>query len=201
MALRPPGGADFPLPGGVSAPLQNLHRARLLTLSARSTNPQILRRGLTPIRDELEFDGLPLIETPEAGALHRRDMNKDVLAATLRLNKSITLGRIEPFHGTCRHLSCSDRDCRSRRIARTERKRAAESRSYVVVARRAAAPRNVNPKPRWTCHLERQSAAARDSPPHPPMPPVLSWAPGALFIPEDALGVLRAGSAGRDALL
>ena len=50
MALRPPGGADFPLPGGVSAPLQNLHRARLLTLSARSTNPQILRRGLTPIQ-------------------------------------------------------------------------------------------------------------------------------------------------------
>jgi hypothetical protein len=57
MALRPPGGADFPLPGGVSAPLQNLHRARLLTLSARSTNPQILRRGLTPIRDELGDTG------------------------------------------------------------------------------------------------------------------------------------------------
>src|SRR5262249_51292038 len=36
-------------------------------------------------------------------------MNKDILTAALRLDEAITFGRIEPFHGTCRHLSCSDR--------------------------------------------------------------------------------------------
>jgi hypothetical protein len=48
--------------------------------------------------------GLPLIETPEAGAFHCGDMYEDVLAAVLRHDEAITLGRIEPFHGTCRHL-------------------------------------------------------------------------------------------------
>src|SRR6516225_296709 len=45
------------------------------------------------------------METHEARALHRRDMNKDVLAAALGLDEDVTLGRIEPFHGTCRHPS------------------------------------------------------------------------------------------------
>ena len=50
-----------------------------------------------------------LIETAEAGAFNRRDMNKDVLAAALRLDEAVTLLRIEPFHGTCRHLKPLDR--------------------------------------------------------------------------------------------
>jgi hypothetical protein len=37
------------------------------------------------------------------------DMNKDVVAAALRLDEAVTLGRIEPFRGTCRHLSCFNR--------------------------------------------------------------------------------------------
>jgi len=44
-----------------------------------------------------------LIETHDASARHRRDMNKDVLAAALGLDEPVTLGQIEPFHGTCRH--------------------------------------------------------------------------------------------------
>jgi hypothetical protein len=52
-------------------------------------------RGHAPIRDEFEFDGLPLIETAEASTLYRRDVNEHVLAAALRLDESITLGRIE----------------------------------------------------------------------------------------------------------
>jgi hypothetical protein len=62
-----------------------------------------------PIRDEVEIYGLPLIETSEPSALRRRDVNEDILAAVLRHDETVTLGRIEPFHGTCRHLSCSDR--------------------------------------------------------------------------------------------
>ena len=73
------------------------------TVRAWSTNLQVLRRGLTPARDEFEFERLPLHETAEAGALHRRDVNKDVLASALRLNESITLGRIEPFDCTARY--------------------------------------------------------------------------------------------------
>jgi hypothetical protein len=44
-----------------------------------------------------------------AAALHRRDVNEDVLATALRLDEAVTLGGVEPFHGTCRHLNCSDR--------------------------------------------------------------------------------------------
>jgi hypothetical protein len=72
---------------------------------AWSTNPQILRRGPTPIRDKLEFDRLPLIETSEASAFYRWDVNEHVLAAALRLDEAVTLLRIKPLHGTCRHVS------------------------------------------------------------------------------------------------
>ena len=34
-------------------------------------------------------------------------MNENVLAAVLRLNESIALGRIKPFHGTARHRALS----------------------------------------------------------------------------------------------
>jgi len=77
----------------------------LCGISARSTNPQVPRRGFTPIRDQLEFDRLSLIETSETSAVHCRDVNEHVLAAALRLDEAVTLGRIEPFHGTCGHLS------------------------------------------------------------------------------------------------
>src|SRR5262249_39736886 len=54
-----------------------------------------------------EFDGLTLIETCEASAIHRRDVNRDILAAALWLDEAVTRGLDKPFHGTCRHLSCS----------------------------------------------------------------------------------------------
>jgi len=47
----------------------------------------------------------PSLRTPEASALHRRDMNDCVLAAALRLDEAVTHGRIEPFHGACRQAS------------------------------------------------------------------------------------------------
>ena len=62
------------------------------------------------VRDFLVFDNLPLIEAGEAGFLDSRDMDKHILAAVLRLNKSIPLLRVEPLHGAERHCLISTVD-------------------------------------------------------------------------------------------
>jgi len=49
-------------------------------------------------RDFFVFDNLPLSETAEAGSLDSRDMDKHILAAALRLNKSVPFLGIEPLH-------------------------------------------------------------------------------------------------------
>jgi hypothetical protein len=72
MALRPPGGRRFPSPRWrVGAPSKLARVARLPVLS----DQRILKFSAdvlpTPIRDELEFDRLPYIETSEASTLHR----------------------------------------------------------------------------------------------------------------------------------
>src|SRR5208282_4530973 len=73
-------------------------------LSARSAlNLEILCRCFSFVCDFFVFDNLPFIEAGEAGFLHRRDMDKHVFSAGLRLNKSIAFLRIEPLHGAARH--------------------------------------------------------------------------------------------------
>jgi hypothetical protein len=47
---------------------------------------------------------LSFIETAEAGSLDCRDVDKHILAAALRLNKSIPLLRVEPLHSAFRHI-------------------------------------------------------------------------------------------------
>jgi len=65
--------------------------------SVRSAfNLEIFRRCFSFGRDFLVFDYLPLIESAEARLLDRRDMNKDIFSAALRLNKSIPLVREIP---------------------------------------------------------------------------------------------------------
>jgi hypothetical protein len=77
---------------------------RLARAKAKSAlNPEVLCRRLTSIRGFLVFDGLTLIERAKACPFDCRNMNEHIFAATLRLNESITLGRIEPFDGTDRH--------------------------------------------------------------------------------------------------
>jgi hypothetical protein len=77
---------------------------RLTRAKAKSAlNPEILCRRFTPIRGFLVFDRLPLIERAKACPLDCRNMYEHIFAATLRLNESITLGRIKPFDGTDRH--------------------------------------------------------------------------------------------------
>ena len=66
-------------------------------ISVRSAfNLEIFRRCFSFGRDFLVFDYLPLIESAEARLLDRRDMNKDIFSAALRLNKSIPLVREIP---------------------------------------------------------------------------------------------------------
>jgi hypothetical protein len=49
---------------------------------------------------------LPLIETAETGSFDGRDVDEHIFAAALRLNEPISLLRVEPLHGTFRHI-CS----------------------------------------------------------------------------------------------
>ena len=55
---------------------------------------------------------LPVISELEWAAqsrfLNSRNVHEDVFAAVVRLDKSVTLGRVEPFHYTCRHVRFSN---------------------------------------------------------------------------------------------
>ena len=69
-----------------------------LSAAISALNLNILCRCFALIRDFLVFDNLPFIETGEAGSLDSRDMDKHIFAAALRLNKSVSFLRIEPFY-------------------------------------------------------------------------------------------------------
>jgi hypothetical protein len=70
-------------------------------------NSEIFRRSLSFIRGFFIFDSLSLIEGGQASPFDCGDVNEHIFAAALRLNETIALLRIEPLHGTFRHLSCS----------------------------------------------------------------------------------------------
>src|ERR1700682_1668863 len=70
---------------------------------ARALNLEVLGRGLAAIGNLFVFDRLPFVERGKASFLDRRNMNKNVFAATGGLNKSETLGRVEPLHSTFSH--------------------------------------------------------------------------------------------------
>jgi len=69
----------------------------------RSGDLQVLCRRLAAIFHEVVFNNLIFIEGAEASALDRGDMDEHVPVAAIRLDESITLGRIEPFDGTLGH--------------------------------------------------------------------------------------------------
>src|SRR5438034_4134973 len=66
-------------------------------------NLEVLRRGLAAIGDFFVFDRLSFVERGKASFLDRRNMNKNVLATTGRLDESKTLGRVEPLYSTFSH--------------------------------------------------------------------------------------------------
>ena len=70
----------------------------------RSLDLEVHRRCFSAVLFDLILDLLPFIERAQSGSLNSGDMNKHIpAAATLRLNESIALSRIEPLHGAARH--------------------------------------------------------------------------------------------------
>jgi len=67
-------------------------------LRPASADLEVLCRFLAAIAHDLILDDLSLIERAEPGALDRRDVDENILAAALRLNEAIAFGRVEPLH-------------------------------------------------------------------------------------------------------
>src|SRR6266511_837441 len=70
----------------------------------RSTDFEVVCRFLAAIADDFILNDLPFIEGAQSRSLDGGNMDEHVFAAPLRLNESVALGRIEPLHGSCRHL-------------------------------------------------------------------------------------------------
>ena len=72
--------------------------------------PQIFRRFLAAILDNIEGYLRALRQRTKARPFHRRDMDEYVFASTaVWLNKAVTLGRIEPLHCSARHVALPDK--------------------------------------------------------------------------------------------
>jgi hypothetical protein len=72
--------------------------------SPRSANLQVLRRVVTPVGHHFVLDSLSFIEGRQTGTLDCRDVHEHIAAAVLRLNKPITLRRVEPLYFSARHI-------------------------------------------------------------------------------------------------
>src|SRR5262249_10898276 len=68
-----------------------------------SLDLKIHRRRFPAVLLDLILDVLPFVERTQSCALDCGDVDEHVLAATLRLNESIALIRIEPLHRAARH--------------------------------------------------------------------------------------------------
>src|SRR5262245_49304650 len=76
----------------------------------RLLNLEIHRRCFPAVLFDLILDLLPFIEHAQSSALDRGDVDEHVFAASLRLDKSIALGWIEPLHGAARHFDLPGHD-------------------------------------------------------------------------------------------
>src|SRR5713226_8712588 len=108
----------------LEAPLPDCIRECAVT-DRLASNLEVLGRGLATIGDFFVFDRLSFVERGKASFLDRRNMNKNVLAATRGLNESKTLGRVEPLHSTRSHHAASAgsktiANCRPRKPAMPE---------------------------------------------------------------------------------
>src|ERR1044071_7861867 len=64
---------------------------------------EVLRGCLTAVLDELELNGLTLVQSAKAGTLDCRDVDEHILSTFLRLDKAIALRRVEPLNCALRH--------------------------------------------------------------------------------------------------
>src|ERR1051325_338263 len=82
-------------------PFEGRGRRGLLDLEA-------LRGCLSAVLDELELNGLTLVQRAKARALDCGNVNEHVLSTLLRLNEAVALRRVEPLNGALRHASLSE---------------------------------------------------------------------------------------------
>ena len=77
----------------------------ILSAGRKSRRLQIASRGLagTTVGFDIEADLLAFDEAAHASALNRAYVNENILAAVIRLNKSIAFLVIEEFHSTYLH--------------------------------------------------------------------------------------------------
>src|SRR5204862_6806910 len=94
---------------------------------ALALNLEVLGRGLAAIGNFFVFNRLPFVERRKASFLDRRNMNENILAATRGLDKSETLGRVEPLHSTFSHhvVSAGSKQISDRRPPHTGMARSA----------------------------------------------------------------------------
>ena len=105
-ASRRPGAIDQGKLNPLTAHTAESHSARITARPSEPLlDPKIGRGFSAAIPLNLVLDGLSLVERTQASLLNSRDVDKHIFAtAACRLNKPISLSRIEPLHGTCRHF-------------------------------------------------------------------------------------------------
>src|SRR5215470_19407497 len=84
-----------------SAPPFHSKRSNASDLALHS---QVFCRLLPAVGHELIVDALAFVEPAQPSPLDCGNMHEHVLAAILRLDESVTLGRVEPLHSTGRHI-------------------------------------------------------------------------------------------------
>src|SRR5947209_49175 len=72
----------------------------LLPLARLALNLEVLGRGLAAIGNLFVLHCLSFVQRGKTGFLNSGNMNKNVLASRIGLNKSEALGRVEPLHST-----------------------------------------------------------------------------------------------------
>jgi transposase-like protein DUF772 len=87
----------FDLPGGQIVEKKKT-RDRSPALGDRSADLQIFGRFLATVHDDVEAHLRAFCQAVVAGLFHRRDMDKHVFAAAIRLDETKALRRVEPLH-------------------------------------------------------------------------------------------------------
>src|SRR6185312_4549602 len=66
---------------------------------------EVLRGCFSAVLDELELNGLTLVQRAKARSLDGGNVDEHILSTLLRLNKAIALRRVEPLNCALRHAS------------------------------------------------------------------------------------------------
>jgi hypothetical protein len=112
------------------------------TPSNQKPGPSNLDKGSSPLTITRHADSLPkacpsfdqrqprilsLVEATHPGPFDRADAHEDILAAIIRLDKSVALLPIEPLHGSLRHVACLSGNAHPKSAPRLNRKEGAIS--------------------------------------------------------------------------